>query len=204
MLEQNQHNIFGAFGQHNNRQHSFGDVIATSMPRSKKPGWVDWKKCPAREVIIMDLQPGGPLYLRENIPAEDIFPWYKQLPAFKDVVLDQFIDRLKDHRKAAEEDQLRAMQQQQYMEHDRRVYPRQPYNERGEPVFDMHPAKLLLREDIKNKLHLTTHQTPGKLYGSRLEYKVFKPEKFTERILQEIRRVKYFHYLKIKREAMRK
>jgi hypothetical protein len=153
---------------------------------------------------MQDLQRGGPLYQRDYITAEDIFSWYKQLPAFENVVLDQFKDRLKDHRQVAAEDQHRAMQQEQYMEHDQRLYPRQPVNERGEPVFDMHPAKLLLREDIKNKVHLTTYKMPGKLQASRLEYKVFKPKKFMERILQEIRRVKYFHYLELKREAMRK
>ena len=125
---------------------------------------------------MQDLQRGGPLYQRDYITAEDIFSWYKQLPAFENVVLDQFKDRLKDHRQVAAEDQHRAMQQEQYMEHDQRLYPRQPVNERGEPVFDMHPAKLLLREDIKNKVHLTTYKTPGKLQASRLEYKVFKPK----------------------------
>ena len=46
---------------------------------------------------MQDLRPGGPLYLREHIPAEEIFPWYKRLPAFEDVVFDQFKDRLKGH-----------------------------------------------------------------------------------------------------------
>ena len=67
---------------------------------------------------MQDLRPGGPLYLREHISAEEIFPWYKRLPAFEDVVFDQFKDCLKDHRKVAEEDQHMAMQQEQCMNHD--------------------------------------------------------------------------------------
>jgi hypothetical protein len=150
-----------------------------------------------------DLRPGRPLYLRNNIPAEDIFPWYKQLPAFEKVVFSQFEARLKDHRIAAAKDVHRAMQEQQYFEHDRSLHPRQTHNEKGELVFDMHPAKLLLRQDIENKLHLTTYNTPGKLQASRLEYMLFKPQKFGGRIWQEIKLQKYLHYLKLKREAIR-
>jgi hypothetical protein len=149
------------------------------------------------------LRPGGPLYQHDNILAEEIFPWYQQLPAFENVVIDQFKARLKDHRLAAAKDSHQALQEGQYLVQDRLLYPRQPYNERGKPVFDMHPAKLLLREDIKNKLHLTTHKAPRQLQNLRLEYLLFKPNKFVERICQEIKLQKYFHYLELKREAIR-
>ena len=56
------------------------------MPKSAKPGWVDWLKCPAREVILHDLGPGEPLYNRNHLIAEEIFVFYKETPAFKDVV----------------------------------------------------------------------------------------------------------------------
>jgi hypothetical protein len=162
------------------------DVDALSpvlkMPVSKKPGWVDWKKCPAQAVIMEDLQPGRPLYQRDNITAEEIFPWYKQRPAFADVVFDQFKDRLKDHRLKASKSTCLAIQEQLYFEHDRTLYPRQSHNERGELVFDMHQAKLLLREDIKNNLHKTMYRTPKQLQASRAEYKPFKAIKFAEHI----------------------
>jgi hypothetical protein len=151
-------------------------VIFASMPASKKPGWVDWMKCPGRAVIMEDLRPGGPL---SNILAEEIFPWYKQLPAFENVVIHQFKARLKDHWLAAAKDSHRALQEGQYLVQDRQLYPRQPYNERGEPNFDMQPAKLLLREDIKNKVHLTTHKAPRQLQNPRPEYLLFKPNKFS-------------------------
>ncbi len=142
-------------------------LLFTPMPASKKPGWVDWMKCPARAVIMEDLRPGGPLYQRDNILAEEIFAWYKQRPAFENVVIDQFKARLKDHRLMAAKDLHQALQEEQYLVQDRQLYPRQPYNERGEPKFDMHPAKLLLREDIKNKVHLTTHKASRQLQNLR-------------------------------------
>jgi hypothetical protein len=175
-------------------------LLFTLMPASKKPGWVDWMKSPAQAVIMEDLRPGGPLYQRDSILAEDIFASYKQLSAFKNVVIDQFKACLKDHRLMAAKDLHRALQEEQYLAQDRQLYPRQPYNERGEPKFDMHPAKRLFkREDIKNKVHLTTHKAPRQLQHLRPEYLLFKPKKLDERICQEIKLQKCFHYLELKR-----
>jgi hypothetical protein len=138
-----------------------------------------------------DLRPGRPLRLCDDAPAEDIFPWHKQLPAFEKVVFSQFEARLKDHRMAAAKDVHRA------------THPRQTRNEKGELVFDMHPAKLLSKEDIENKLHLTTHNAPGKLQASRVECKLFKPKQFGERTQQEIKLQKRFHCLKLRSEGVR-
>jgi hypothetical protein len=116
----------------------------------------------------------------------------------------QFQARLKDHRLAAAKDVHRAMQEEQCFEHDRSLHPRHEHNEKGELVFDMHPAKLLLRQDVENKLHLlTAHNTPRKLQASRPEHLLFKPQKFGECIWQEIKVQKYLHCLKLKREAVR-
>ena len=170
------------------------------MPRSKKPGWIDWKSCPGRQVLIDDLRPGGVLYNRDYITPEEIFPWYKQFPAFKDVVLDQFKARLQDHRKAAAKDKHKSLQQQQHLEHDRHLYPREAHNQRGEPIFDMSPARFLLAEDVKNKLH--ERMSARELQDSREEYGIFKRKIFSDRVRQEVRLQKYYHYLNLKRKAL--
>jgi hypothetical protein len=78
------------------------------------------------------------------------------------------------------------------------LLPRDRHNERGELVFDMHPAKLLLREDVKNGVH--RRMTPDYMHRStRPEYKLFKGEIFRHRIYQEVRLQKYFNYLELKR-----
>ena len=78
---------------------------------------------------------------------------------------------------------------------DHKLFPRKAHNERGEqPVFDMSPAKPLLRQDTKDEMHLH-YKTSKNLQLSRLEYKPFKPRIFHNRILQEIRLQKYIHYL---------
>ena len=167
------------------------------MPGSKKPGWVEWKSCPARAVTMEDLRPGGPLCLRDNIPAEDIFPWHEQLPEFEKVVFGQFEARLKDRRMAAAKDAHRAMQEQQRFEHDRSLHPRQTHNERGELALDAHPAKLSLRQDTESKSRLlAAHSAPGKLQASRPERASFKPQKLGGRARQEIRLQRCLHCLK--------
>jgi hypothetical protein len=106
-----------------------------------------------------DLWPGGPLYQRDNILAEDILPWYKQLPAFKNVVISQFKACLKDHWLVAAKDLHQALQEEQYLVQDRQLYPRQPCNERGKPNFGMHnPAKLMLREKTSRTSTLDNSQ----------------------------------------------
>ena len=78
------------------------------MPRSKKPGWVDWRKCPARAVIIRDLEPGGRLHQCDDVSAEEIFRWYENEKEFENVVFSQFKARLATHRKAYKTKELHA------------------------------------------------------------------------------------------------
>ena len=84
------------------------------------------------------------------------------------------------------------------MYHDRVLFPRKLKNQRGELVFDLHPAKLLLRQDIEEKKHIG--KTPRELWNARIEYQQFKPSIFTHRIYQEIRRVKMVNFLNQQRE----
>ena len=103
------------------------------MPISKKPGWIAWRSCAARAIIIRDLLPGGALFERDAVSAEDILPWYKEKypEQFGIVVLDQFKVRLESHRKQASEEYAVAQQEEEYFAHERKFYPRKTHNERG-------------------------------------------------------------------------
>jgi hypothetical protein len=72
------------------------------------------------------------------------------------------------------------MQKEIYVVYDLAHYPRHIHNEEGGIVFGMHPAKLLLREDIKANLHLTTYKTHKKLQALRTEYHLFDSKLFSE------------------------
>jgi hypothetical protein len=169
------------------------------MPRSKKPGWVDWKSSSARAIILEDLLPGGPLFQRDNVPAAAILKWYKDKHPnqFDGIVLEQFEARLKDHRKQGLEEYALAQEEEEYLRHDQKLYPRATHNHRGEPKFDMTAAKELLRADVKNREH--EGKTARQLQLTREEYKQFHRKIFQNRVLQEIRRSKYIHYLQLKR-----
>ncbi len=169
------------------------------MPRSKKPGWVNWLSSSARAIILEDLLPGGPLFQRDDVPAAAILDWYKDKHPnqFDGIVLEQFAARLKDHRKQGLEEYATAQEEEEYFKHDRKLYPRATHNHRGEPIFDMSAAKELLRADVKNREH--EDKTARQLQLTREEYKLFDRKVFQNRVLQEIRRSKYIHYLELKR-----
>jgi hypothetical protein len=99
--------------------------LHATMPRSKKPGWVNWQSCSARAIILEDLLPGGPLFQRDNVPAAAILEWYKDKHPnqFDGIVLEQFAARLKDHRKQGLEEYATAQEEEKYFAHDRKLYP---------------------------------------------------------------------------------
>jgi hypothetical protein len=87
-------------------------------------------------------------------------------------------------------------------ERDKLMHTRQDSNNHGELVFDLHPAKLLLREDVESGGH--GRMTPCDFQATRPEYMLFKPNRFKERIYQEVKRKKYSYYLELKRAQERK
>lgn len=169
------------------------------MPRSSKPGWIPWRTSKARGIILRDLMPGGALDGMDNVKAEDVFNYYKRFPEFEHVVLSQFQERLHDHRKQSKEDRVLAARDEEATRKDRQRFPRANRNDHnGKLVFDVHSAKKLLREDIKNGLH--KHIKPFEMQQTRPEYKEFEYRIFKHRIYQEVRRQKFLHYLEVKRQ----
>jgi hypothetical protein len=167
------------------------------MPRSKKEGWISWRGSEARNVLMMNLIDGILPVEAKRVPAEEAWEIYKTMDEFANVVFDQFNERLKDHRKQVGENKIRAAKELDALAHDRCLFPRQPVNHRGELVFDLHPAKLLLRADVKAGKHLT--MTPRELQLTNVSYKMFEPNIFRQRIYQEVRRSKFVNYLNERR-----
>ena len=169
------------------------------MPKSKKPGWIVWhaKTNTARKMILQDLEPEGILDGRDDLSAFDVWQYYKNLPEFGNVCFNQFQERLTTHRQQAGRDRQLAHRDMKAMLHDREVYKRSGHNSRGEPVFDMSGAKLLLRQDVIDGIH--ADKTPSDFQRTRPEYMDFKKHIFKQRIYQEVRRKKFLHFLEIKR-----
>ena len=163
-------------------------------------GWIDWRNSEPRAILIEDLV-GGILSLDDDeIPAQVAWDTtYKHLAEFANVPFEQFQARLKDHREQVEGDLGRAYQERNNYFHDRALFPRKLTNHRGEPIFDLHPAKMLLRSDVAEGKHKV--MKPLLLWQSRVEYQQFRLEIFRHRIYQEVRRVKFNYWLNEQRKT---
>ena len=125
-----------------------------------------------------------------EMPAEEAWTlYYQHMAEFVEVVFSQFEERLRDHRKKHGELVTRALHESQALAHDRALFPRRMQNCRGEPLFDLFPAKLLLRADVAERKH--ERMTPSQLQATRDEYLPFTNRVFKHRIYQEVRRVKF-------------
>ena len=176
-------------------------ATTTSMSR---PGWIDWRKSAAKEILLQDLETGGWLDAIDNVldKAPVIFQVYKHTyEEYEKVVYDQFEARLKDYVRDKSKIKERSNEEEKWMREDRKLRPRQTHNQRGEPVFDMDYAKHVLREDVKNNVHLK--MKPKELWGSKTPYQKFKPDIFRQRIYQEVRRNKMINHMENKRTKRR-
>eukprot|EP00957_Ditylum_brightwellii_P070916 5388850-Ditylum_brightwellii.AAC.1 len=48
----------------------------------KKPGWIDWKSCATREIVLEDLEPNGFLFGKDDAEALVVWEYYKTLDEF--------------------------------------------------------------------------------------------------------------------------
>ena len=124
--------------------------------------------------------------------------FYKDNVDFMDVPFAQFKARLADHHAQVKKNLGRARHEEKCMIHDRSLFPRQPKNERGELVFDLHPAKDILREEVAAKKHVGI--APEDLWRTHPEYQEFDKDIFRGHVYQELRRVKFINYLQWRRE----
>ena len=95
----------------------------TETETEAKSGWVNWRSCPVREVLLQDLEPGGLLHDMDHVGADVLFHFYKLMPQFNDVGFDQFKARLADHRKQSWKKHELASRDEDACAHDRRLLP---------------------------------------------------------------------------------
>ena len=182
-----------------NPQDDAADAIDFDAIDESIPGNIDWRHSEAKEIILSDLETGLLPLEASDVSAREAWDLvYSHLPAFitPAVPYSQFVNRLRDHRRQVKRAKQRSLRELQVLRQERQLFPRETHNQRGEPVFDLSPAKPLLRDDIKMKRH--EGMTPSEFQQTRPEYKQFKKTKFKFRIYQEIRRQKFVNYLESK------
>jgi hypothetical protein len=99
----------------------------------------------AKKIIIADLEVG---ILDVDAPSAKN-AWdecYSKLAEFANVPFKQFQKRLADHRDQHQRQLSKATMKEILYERDKLMHIRQDCNNCGELVFDLHPAKLLLRK----------------------------------------------------------
>ena len=169
------------------------------MPPSKKPGWIDWEKSRARQIILQDLM-RGVLSTDDDdpTPQEAWNTMYEHLVEFQvdQVLFEQFEKQLKAHRQQVRRLSERSMWEAAALEHDRELHPRNTVNLRGETVFELSAAKDLLREDIEEGKNLEMSST--QLRGTREEYNPphlnISNRQFKDLVRQQANRKKYYDW----------
>jgi hypothetical protein len=99
---------------------------------------------------------------------------------FANVHFEHFQKCLADHHIQHQNQLNKATMEEILYEDDKLMHARQDRNNCGKLVFDLHPAKLLLREDVISGEH--ERMTPGDFQATKPEYMLFKPFKFKEHI----------------------
>ena len=161
---------------------------------------IPWAGCQAGAIIVRDLQNGELPLTEEGMNAEDAWKFkYSALAPFQHVLFKQFERQLASHRLQVAKDNGKLSASWKAFEHDQALFSRRTHNRQGKLVFDVHPAKPKLREDVKNKVHKPLSPTEFRL--TRPEYQEFTLDEFRDRIYQEIRLQKFYYYLEKERKA---
>jgi hypothetical protein len=128
-------------------------------------------------------------------------PWeiYRDFPEFETTPFLQFKGEFLDYWSKADHRYAKSLVEAAALQHDRKLHPRATHNENGEPVFDLSPAKNLLRADVQEGKHIGI--SPAQFQRTRQDYMAFPPDKFKHRIYQEVRRMKFIYYLECKRNT---
>lgn len=171
-------------------------------PEKKKH--IGWRKSAAREILLQDLTPPhGILVGLDEMSAEDLWDFYLTEDGFAKVPFEQFKLRLKDHRKQTNENFILSAREYEFLQHGRTITPRAELDEDGAPIWHMHRAAKLLRDDVEKNLYVG--KTPSEMQSTRTEYKTF-PDKvfFKNQFYAAIKRKKFINYLEMKRSLKRK
>ena len=158
---------------------------------------IDWRNSEAKDIILRDLHEGVIPMNDEEVADDDVYVWYQQFDAFKNVGSRQFKARLKGHREQIQRNDATVDWEVEAYMHDRLIHPERMHDRHGNIKFYLTPGRELLRQDLREGKHKTMGIED--LYTSRDEYQVLPLRKFRQRVRQEIRALKFINYLEDKR-----
>jgi hypothetical protein len=129
------------------------------------------KKSAAKAIIVSDLESG--VLDEDDVPTARVAcdQVYSHMHEFADVTYERFVRNLEAERGRFRANRNRAAREELLMQRDGQLHTRNCHNSRGEPVFDMHPAKLELREDDKAGPH--KGKSPSGFQKTQMNYEGF-------------------------------
>ena len=102
-----------------------------------KKGWVNWRKHPAREIILNDLNHGGwvfeeieKLKVGKELNLALIFALcnHRKPKIFNEIDFEQFCERMKDYLKKNRERRQQSKQEFDWMQEQKLLFPRSLQN----------------------------------------------------------------------------
>jgi len=146
----------------------------------KKPKWRNSKARAMLVRMLMDKQSNVHKMTWKEIHASH--EWFQE---YDPMLFQRYV---RDLRKANPQKVAVVTEDNETIKRELNRFPRPTKTNRGEPFWDTHPAKLLLRGDVKAGKHLD--MKPALLHQTRSEYKAFSLKTFRAHVYQEKRHQK--------------
>lgn len=167
------------------------------MPATKDP--TVWKTSAARDFLfelVSDENFPGPKEIKPRKVFDDYCKDRPEFQHFQDYTAIKFADKLRQARTRANKKKDRATEDAEFLAHDRLIFPEPTITIHGEPKWKGSNAHKLLIQDIKDGKHKT--MKPRLLYELREEYQDYDPDRFRNRIYQEVKAIKREEWVKQK------
>jgi len=162
----------------------------SSKPKEKP---LPWQKSVAKALVEEGLYQGWIPLDAKNMGPKQV---YEMREEFKEYKYENFRSNLYELRKKIKAGLDRAEEEEKWLEHDRRMFPKPMMNHRGEPRWEGSRAEKRVKHDIDDGSYPI--MTPKQLYLLRDEYKEYSLETIRKHLHQEIQSRKYINYLKSK------
>lgn len=159
----------------------------------KKKKW-NWEYSWAKEILRMALVDGD---ISPQHTYDEMHAWHPEIQETDRRLLP---NRVRSLQKQIKDDTGKAEADALAYAHDRSLFPIPTHNHRGEPRWQGSEAERLLKEDIKNGIHLT--MSPMEFYDSREVYSTdYSEDVIRHHIYQEIKLIKYCKYRNDKKKS---
>ena len=156
-----------------------------------------WKDSKLRGILYQLLMSGTIPLDEDAMGPKDVCNFRPE--EFKEIECERFKTNLKAMRKRIIEKKNYSATDTAGLAHDRMIYPKNPFNHRGEPRWEGSEAERLLKKDVEDGQH--EEVTPQEFYLSRIQYQEYNRNVFLKHVHQEVRTRKHHAQRNARRAA---